>query len=481
MPRVTRAGLSAMLMSVSLGPVFASDEVVGEEVLHRSPNGLNERCVRIAPVPGGGYSKDDLEEESGYCAIDLYASNVAMCPKTWSTSPGTMIYDITDGPYAGDRLAFERNACKEGKSAKDLAAGELAKFKPTMNASGTSGTFSASPLLYYHFSRYFDTTVKVPVSVWRSIDAEAHLGDVACAGLSLSGHRNSGRMNHAGWQVLVDAETNPDSYSPTDDLFTADRQQIYGVLTNSPGHRYGSEINGTRVSGWGKGQNMDFQQTPAFLALRSEKPLTQAIAEGLAEGRKDRQIAKDLGEDVPPLQMVYWMKELTEIVLLDFIFSQQDRVGNIDFTPYFYWLEDGKRKSKKARHHAPADGTVPADAILVRRTNLNDNDAGGRVAYANFAKSTQMLEKIRHMDDDTYRKLMELDADLQSRGPVFQWVSTSFGLGPREIDQIVKNTGLAAGILRATCLAGRLRLDLKPREFFETGNVQSEEAACNGG
>jgi hypothetical protein len=362
-----------------------------------------------------------------------------------------MIYDISEGSYAGNRTEFERNACKEGKSAEDLAKDALAKFKPTMNAKGTSGTFSPSPLLYYHFSRYFDMTVKVPVSVWRSIDAKAHLGEVARAGLALSGGSHGGRMNHAGWEVLVKAESNPASYQPTDDLFTADRSQIYGVLTDSPGHRYGSEINGTRVSGWGKGQNEDFQKTPAFLALRSDKPLLEAIEHGLTEGRKDRQIAKDLGPSVTPQQMVYWMTELTEIVLLDFIFSQQDRVGNIDFTPYFYWVEGGKVEHKKAKHHEPGDGSVPADALLLRRTNLNDNDAGGRVQYANFAKSTQMLEKLRHMNGGTYERLMALHADLQAGGPLADWLTASFGLGEREVAQIVKNTELAVGILRASC------------------------------
>jgi hypothetical protein len=473
--------LTPLLFLVTLSPpAAASDAVTGFETLHQSPNGIAERCVRIAPIPGGEYSKDDIADEEAFCSIDLYADNVAMCPKTWSTSPGTMIYDVSEGPYAGDRAEFERNACKEGKSAKDLAKTDLAKFKPTMNASGTSGTFSPSPLLYYHFSRYFDATVKVPVAVWRSIDAKEHLIEVASAGLSLSGHRNSGRMNHAGWQVLVEAEKNPSSYSPTDDLFTSDRSQIYGILTSSPGHRYGSEINGTRVSGWGKGQNLDFQETPAFLALRKEKTLTDAIAEGLADGREDRQIAKDLGKDVPAQQMAFWMKELTEIVLLDFIFSQQDRVGNIDFTPYYYWVEDGELKHKKAKHHTAGDGSVPENALLLRRTNLNDNDAGGRVQYANFAKSTQMLEKIRHMDADTYKKLMALNADLQGGGAIYQWVSSSLGLNDGQVGQIVKNTALAADILRQTCEAGNMRFDLNPKEFFETGSVTEETVSCDG-
>lgn len=478
MKEVLFATVAAMM--VTAGASHASDKVIGEETRFASPNGVEERCVRIAPIPGGAYTKDDAKDEAGYCSINFYDASVALCPKTWSTSPGMMVYDVSEGAYAGNRAEFERNACKEGKSAKELAADDLAKFKSTMNAKGTSGTFAPSSLLYYHFSRYFDATVLVPVAVWRSMEAKMHQSEVADPGLSLSGSRSSGRMNHEGWRTFAAADRDPDSYRPTDELFTSDRKQIYGVLLSSPGHRYGSEINGTRKSGWGKGQNEDFQKTPAFLALRSEKPLVEAIAEGVREGRKDRQIAKDLGEDGTPQQMVFWMKELTEIVVLDFIFSQQDRVGNIDFTPYYYWTEDGNLKSKKAKHHEPGDGSVPADAMLLRRTNLNDNDAGGRVQYANFAKSTQMLEKLRHFGPGTYKRLMALDADLQAQGPIYQWVAASIGLDDGQIAQIVRNTALAAGILRGNCEAGKLIFDLDPETYFVTGKAEEIEVACDG-
>jgi hypothetical protein len=313
------------------------------------------------------------------------------------------------------------------------------------------------------------------------MDSRMHLTEVAEPGLVISGHNQSARMNHEGWRYLVNADESPESYTPTDDIFTSDRTQIYGVLLSSPGHRYGSEINGTRKSGWGKGQNEDFQKTPAYLALRSSLPLEEAISQGLSEGRKDRTIAKDLGKDVPPQQMLYWMRELSEIVLLDYIFSQQDRVGNIDFTPYYYWVEAGELKHKKANHHEPGDGDVPAGALLIRRTNLNDNDAGGRVQYANFAKSTQMLEKLRRFDASVYRKLMALDADLQSQGPIYQWTASSLGLNDGQIQQIVKNTNLAAAILSESCRRGELVFDLNPKQYFETGSVTPDEVSCDGG
>lgn len=389
-----------------------------------------------------------------------------------------MVYDISEGPYASDRARFESHACNEGKSAKELARDSLAKFKPTMNAKGTSATFSTASLLYYHFSRYFDATVKVPVAVWRSMDRRAHLEEVARRGLSISGNSHSSRMNHEAWSLLVAADENPDRYSPTDELFTSDRAQIYGVLVNSPGHRYNSEVNGTRKSGWGKGQNLDFQETAPFRALRSAAPLRAAITEGVAAARRDGQIRRDMGE-VSDRQVAYWMREISEIVLFDYIFSQQDRVGNIDFTSHWHWAEDGKIRHKKADLHAkeapPAEG-----AIRLKRTHLNDNDAGGRVPYANFAKSTEMLEKLRHFPAGTYRKLMALDRDLALKGELHAYVAGSFGLTERQIGQIVSNTAKAAEILRRSCAEGKLRFDLEPEEFFLNGDVVAAEIPCEG-
>lgn len=470
--RLTALFLSSLLAT----PVFASDAVKGIETTFSSPNGVTERCVRIEHIPGGTYTSGDIEDEAAYCSIDLYAASVALCPKTWSTSPGTMVYDISDGPYANDRAGFERNACHEGKSAKDLAGGDLAKFKMTMNARGTSGTYAPSSLIYYHLSRYLDTSVDVPVAVWRSMDAAVHRAEVSERGLAMTG--SAQRMNHEGWRHLVNAEANPASYSPTDDIMTADRKQVYGILLSSPGHRYGSEINGTRKSGWGAGQNRDFQETPAYRALRTDAPLAEAIATGIEVATRDRQIRKDLGDQGSPEQMVFWMRELSEIVLLDYIMSQQDRVGNIDFTPYWYWIEGGEAKRKKAKHHEPGDGDVPEGAILLRRTNLNDNDAGGRVAYANFAKTTEMLQKLRHFDGGVYEKLIALNTDLQARGPIYEWLATSLGLKETEVRQFVNNTALATGILQDSCRAGQLRFDLNPNRLLETGDAGEDEVNC---
>lgn len=459
-------------------PASASDLILGEAATFQSPTGVTERCVRIAPMPGAIYSEKDLKTEATYCAIDFYSPAVALCPKTWSTSPGMIVYDISAGPYANDRKGFEANACVEGKAASDLAKDDLAKFKPTMNAKGTSGTFSASPLLYYHLSRYFQADIGVPPAVWRSMDRLMHLSEVARPGLSISGHSHSSGMNHTGWQVLVGSDDDPRAYTPTTDLYTSDGSALYGVLLSSPGSRYTSEVNGTRASGWGKGQNEDFQNTAPFLALRSDKPLAEAIKAGNAEALKDAQILRDMGDDVDARQVAFWMADLANIVLLDFIFSQQDRVGNIDYVPYWMWVEDGKIKDRKANTHGPETEPVPEGAVRIKRTHLNDNDAGARVEYANFAKSTGMLEKLRHFPATTYTQLIALNTDLQAQGSLFAYLRDSFGISDRQLQQIVANTALATQILSDSCKRGELAFDVDAETFFLTGAVAPATLAC---
>jgi hypothetical protein len=117
-------------------------------------------------------------------------------------------------------------------------------------------------------------------------------------------------------------------------------------------------------------------------------------------------------------------------------------------------------------------------AIRIKRTHLNDNDAGARVEYANFTKSTAMLEKLRHFPATTYRKLMALNADLSSQGPLYAYVRDSFGLDERQVEQVVKNTALAAGILADTCARGEMMFDLEPEQFFLTGTAPTQAIDC---
>lgn len=466
----------ALVLTLFLSPVLAAANP-GQAVEFRSPRGVSEKCLAL-PRMNGAYTKKDDKAEAELCSYDIYRENVAVCPKLWSTSPGTMLYD-------NEGTGLSQAQYEASKCGKKAGHEKLAKFKTTMNQSGTSGTFAPSSLLYYHFSRYLQTLVKVPVSVYRTFDKDEHYARVSAKAGGLSS------MNKKAWEVLRAAEKNPASYKPTREVFTADGKQIYGILLDKGGgERYGAEINGIR-SKWGDAQNNDFQTTPAFMALRSEKAFGGAIQEGIASA-KGAKIVADLGSlPLGGVQMGLWMRELTEITLLDYIFNQQDRIGNINYEWFWVYEKDGSVKADKEKRDQYKELTrsrmksiaAPAEIaaykpVLVQKSIIGDNDAGGRLQYVNYTKKTKMLEKIRHYDAGVYQRLLALDADFAAKGPLYQYVKGNFYLDDAQLNQVVKNTAEATKILKATCAAGKLRFDLD-FDGLVRGNATEARVSCN--
>lgn len=476
---------ASVLAFLSLCPAWATDAVKGIETGFISYNGVDERCVRISPIPGGDYDKGDIEDETELCELDFYDDKLAVCPKTWATSIGAVIYDITSGPFKGRRREFQEEACLAGRLAKYIARKDLGKLKITMNQRFTSGTFSTSSLLYYHFSRYFDFTAKIPVAVWRNMDAQVFKDEIAEGGFGISSLNTMWRRNAMAWRVMLSALSDPDTYSKPagfgtpDDIFSADRTKVYGALLDGSGNAYGPEFNGPLDASWGKAGYQALQRTPAYIALRYDGSLSEAIARGI-DAMQDLPPAPEGGKKWPvsSQQMAFWMREWSEIALIDFIMSQQDRPGNIDFRAYYYWVENGNLKHVRADDRAPVDGSIPEDAILIRRTRVNDNDAGGRPIFENFARETGMLENLRHFDSKIYTRLMELDADFKSRGAILRWLESSLGLEPADVKMIVDNTSDASAILRGLCERGEMRFDLNPKRVFESGDMTSDIISC---
>ena len=449
--------------------------VTGQVTTYRSPQGVEERCVVLARMPGARYAERDRAEEDAFCRIDFHSGSHALCPKLFSTSPGTLVYDVTSGPYAGRAAAFESEVCTRTHGIAHDAADEPLSYKMSVNTRETSATFANASLVYYHYARYFDAAVHVPPAVLRTMDRRAHLARVSRPGAAASATVPALKLNHAAWTALSQAEADPASYTPADELFAADREQVYGVLLHPRGRRYGEEVNGSRASGWGDGQSRDFQQTPPFVALATNRPLTEAIDEGLARGHLHTAVPTAVRRE----QMAFWMRELVDVVLLDFLFSQQDRIGNIDYLSYWYWVEDGQVRRMAAQGaHAP-DEIARHSPKLLRRTELGDNDAGVRTSYVNYTQRTGMLERVRHMAPASYRQLIALDRDFAARGPLYEYTRTSFGLSGPELAQIVSNTAKAARILRESCRAGRLRFDLDPEAYLRDGRVAEARLDCD--
>jgi hypothetical protein len=177
--------------------------------------------------------------------------------------------------------------------------------------------------------------------------------------------------------------------------------------------------------------------------------------------------------------MAFWMRALVDVTLLDYIFSQQDRIGNIDYLTYWYWVEKGEVRRMPAHGAHPPDEIAKFSPKLLKRTELADNDAGVRTSYINYTKRTGMLERIRHYPAETYRRLIALDKDFAARGPLHEHVRSTFGLSAAEFAQVAANTRSAASILRESCRAGRLRFDLEPEALLRDGKVAEARVDCD--
>lgn len=463
---------------VSIGTVNAANfsasaqESAVQTATFQSPNGVTEICKALPHIPGGDYSDKDIEREEKLCKIDFYSNKIALCPKFWSTSAATMIYSNKDTGLAQSQ--FESQRCPERRKND-----KVGKLKISLNVSGTSSVYSQSSLVYYHLSRFFDTALEVPVAVYRTMDKDAHFNRVAIKGTGKS------PMIQKAWETMRTAEKSPSTFNAKTEMFTSDLTQVYGALLRDRGEQYGPEVNGLD-SGWGDKSSLDFQETAPFLALRSDLPLSQAIEAGLAQARQNPAMDQALGTRVSQLQMAFWMKEISEITLLDFLLSQQDRVGNIDYTWSWYWTENGEVKSEKAETKVSRKDMhkvrVPAKLaaykpVLVQRTHIGDNDAGVRSGYVNFTKRTQMLEKLRHFNAKTYRALIELNKDLGNAGPVYTYVKSNLGLSQKDMAQFVRNTSDATQILQRSCSSGLLQFDLEPKSLF-LGKTSRKQIDC---
>ena len=109
--------IGGLAMLALASPAFADDGVMGLTTIFQSYNGVTERCVRIAPLPSAQYDKDDIGDEAALCGLDLNKPEIAICPKIWNSSAAIMLYDISEGKFAGDRFGFQTEICAGGKVA----------------------------------------------------------------------------------------------------------------------------------------------------------------------------------------------------------------------------------------------------------------------------------------------------------------------------------------------------------------------------
>jgi hypothetical protein len=391
---------------------------------HTAPSGTVELATRPSTFPGHPeiYSKKDIEKEKELAEIDFYSGktteglDIVVIPKTYSTSPGLNIHAIKL-PAGVSRLSYAESHTGKAHSS-DVKI--IAKYKQSIP---NHFTYSPSILGYYHLSRFLDAGHVEPAIV-RTMDVSAHkpLADLGKA-------KAIGSNNRKQWtelRALDDAHSNPT-------LYTQDGKQLYGALQANPtgeeSYPHLSDLGGAGA----------FAASSEFAKVTDPNALKLSYKDA---GGKLNQVA---------VQQIVQIRDLSDMVLMDFIMSQADRFsGNMHSEKIYLWIENGilKNESKKSDPAKAAEQLkhIAPDAVVVNRMIMKDNDAG--LISGNSAETYHLLEKISHMDSKTYNRLLDLQKELQKQ-EVAQWFQTELLFTPADFETVKENVDQAVGILTA--------------------------------
>lgn len=460
----------------------------------------SEICIFPQRLDSVKYSKSDLEDEVELCGMNFtegVAQNLsgnfaladqkeiilknqvmATCAKLNSTNPGVLLIPVPSGWTQNQTM---QTLCKHenrlGNDVKDFHKVE-AKFKQSITCSYTSSALGA-----YHVSRALGNVLKTPVSVVRTKDAQAH-ELIADSALSLlSGDSNS--IIFKTWSQYKNSHA-----SASDPKIFADGgQKIYGALMSN----VKKEFNYTEVSGVGP------------YDTRYTRFVQQSPFKRVADGRSVLEVAGGQRNFVTMGPIIQQMRDVSDMVVLDTLLSQDDRIGNIHFQLYTLNMEEGQLKrtkldkklagaiigrmpnrnpSRASEAQLAAISSEFKDALkggrLIRVMVLKDNDCGVDVdRRGNMMRMVDGIEQVRHLDPDTYKNLLKLHQ--RSKDPQFK----SFFLKTllfRNIDfeghkrSFMNNLNRAVEVLQGNCRNGSLKLDLT-NSFDATGNWQEKPSA----
>jgi hypothetical protein len=537
--RASRFFTPAIVCTTVIGLPFASHAQVTSG--HSSATSLTKGAAArvLLPAPGGEFescylpkyyadyigSENDRKEEIKLCRMSGYdlgdlkieiqspalidpklfkkldTKSVIFCPKLNSTVPATNFVDLPKGWKSEDA---QKMFCtrRENVPVKfdDLYSLE-AKLKSTLG-----GASARSVVAYYHFSRLLDTG-RVAPAVFRTLRRSSHETVVGHANTALKGGTDYIAQN---WAALGTSNQRAAAGRPNTELYVDGGQQIFGALMeNEKGEEKHTEVSGV---GDFKTRYPRFMTQPPFLRLSNPDSVVNIAGSNTIE-----KLAPVIVE----------MREMAGMVLLDTMLSQADRIGNVHYkiaiienTPDGAIVREMNKEEKNAAKNVLAavraplyeqseaayeKGNTRAAASLRARADkikltekmvidgiraidpsrkpivskiiiMKDNDAG--ISGKNPMRSHAVLEKIRHMDPELYRRFLRLaDEILSDRFKPFAMDTLLFRASDYEgtPNSLKENTRHALNVLKAACRSGQLKFDLTMK--FDARGVQVPQPA----
>lgn len=417
--------------------------------------GPDEVCVLPKHLSMSDYDKDDAETEAELCGYSFYGNaareadvqkiDVALCPKLSSTNPGTDVHELLPGKT---REQTEATICKLSDRPTKL----LAKYKQSITCS-----YTPSILGYYHLSRLFGGAGDVKPAVVRTMDLGEHKKIVSEALTILAGQANDSYPK-ISWLSFQKAESSPAESRYKDAIYTSDFKQIFGGLQeNARGEAKYSEINRR-----GADPNIagPFTRTAQWAKVADGRPMKQLAGATLADSAQTVQVVKDI----------------SEMLVMDYLMSQQDRFGNIHAIDYYYFPKDGGFDKVKKSKVDDGETPKPAGAVLVKKMILKDNDCGGP-QKTNHVKNTGLIDSMRHMNAKLYANVQWMAANFTAGTEVPKFFVSEALFGQKDIDMLRGNLAALAPKLKAACTSGKLLLDADLGDHL--AGKGHDPAACN--
>jgi hypothetical protein len=363
---------------------------------HPTPNGVTEIAQRLIRFPftppdvklkdqddlsasKDWFTKHDKNEIDELGSLDFHAASgpqsVGVVPKLHNTSAGVEIYELpptlsketfekTEGPYRSGITKKYSNK-RSGK--------KVAKFKV--------GAMAESGLACFYMSRLLGHLVEVPPATYRTMDIQEFekVGEQA----RTTGHPSCTEA----WGTLRSMVK-----SGSRKVVLPDGKLVFGSLAQNPRGE-----NSSPEDYWTVGA---IRGHSFYRVLSSRSPVTSTL---------------NLN-DVTCLQDLALAQDMIRGVILDSIFRQVDRLGNISVAVLQHYVTNkGKVKwDEKVSDKDKAEAVSPFHPL--KRIMYKDND-DGMMWGTNSISVTPILNETHHIDQTIYNRLQWLAGLMQDSEP----------------------------------------------------------------
>src|SRR5437763_4576687 len=363
---------------------------------HSTPTGVSEVAQRLIAFPfvppdvtlkqkeglsssNDWFTNHDKDKIDELGSLDFYAlsapQSVGVVPKLHNTSAGIEIYELpptvsketferTEGPYRSGITKKYSNK-RSGK--------KIAKFKV--------GSMAESGLACFHVSRLLGHRVEVPRATYRTMDVQEFqkVGDQA---------RTTGHPS------CTDAWANLRAMakSANSKVVLAGGKLVFGSLAQNPRGE-----NSSPEDYWTVGA---IRGHSFYKVLSSKAPVANLLKLNDPKSLQDLALAQDM----------------TRGVILDSIFRQVDRLGNISVAVLQHYVtsDGGVKWDDKVNDKDKAEAVSPL--LPLKRIMYKDNDDGMNWGRDTISV-TRILNDTHHIDQTIYNRLQWLAGLMQDSEP----------------------------------------------------------------